>query len=129
MEGTINPLSIKHIKDIIETAQAFIGRSTIALEREYPRSRRKHPDSSSYFINFKEFSIIWYRNIFDVCDMSLVQFKHAIDIDNCCNFCNDTMMILKPNLWLDEDTIIQCYTEASGQNNFLVGWKYPVMLR
>lgn len=129
MEETINPLSNNAIKDIIRTAQAFIGRSTIALEREFPRSRRKHADANTYFLNCKESSIIWIPNIFNVCDMSLIQFEHAIDIQHCCNICNDTMETLKPNLWIDEDTIIHHYIEASGQNNFLIGWRYTSLLR
>lgn len=129
MEEIINPLSDKTIKNILRTAQAFIGRSAIALEREFPRSRRKHVDSNTYFITCKESSIIWIPNIFNVCDMSLIQFQHSIDIQNCCNFCDSTMESLKPNTWIDEDTIIQYYTEASGQNNFLVGWKYSCLLR
>ncbi len=129
MEEIINPLSNNAIKNILQTAQALIGRSTIALEREFPRSRRKHADSNSYFIKYKDSSIIWIPNIFNVCDMSLVQFHHLIDVQSCCKLCNNTMETLKPNLWIDEDTIIQCYTEASGQNNFLIGWKYSCILR
>lgn len=129
MEEIINPLSNNAIKNILRTAQAFIGRSSLALEREFPRSRRKHVDSNTYFINCKESSIIWMPNIFNVCDISLIQFHHSIDIQSCCNFCDNTMETLKPHLWIDEDTIIQYYTEASGQNNFLVGWKYSCLLR
>ena len=129
MEETINPLSTNTIKNILQTAQSLIGRSTIALEREFPRSRRKHVDSNAYFINYKESSIIWIPNIFNVCDISLIQFHHLVDTQNCCNLCNNTMETLKPDLWIDEDTIIQRYTEASGQNIFLVGWKYSCILR
>ena len=129
MEENINPLSYNAITDIMQTAQAFIGRSTIALEREFPRSRRKHADANTYYMNYKESSIIWIPNIFNVCDITLIQFHQAIDNNNCCNICNDTMETLKPNLWIDEDTIIQYYTEASGQKNFLIGWKYSCLLR
>lgn len=129
MEETIIPLSNQAIKNILQTGQAFIGRSSIALEREFPRSRRKHEDSNSYFINDKRSSIIWIPNIFDVCDICLIQFHHLIDIQNCHYLCNNTMEALKPNLWIDEDTIIQYYTEASGQQNFLIGWKYSCILR
>lgn len=129
MEEIINPLSDNTIKNIVRTAQAFIGRSTIALEREFPRSRRKHIDSNTYFINCKESAIIWIPNIFNVCDISLIQFSHLIDIQNCQDLCDSTMERLKPNLWVDDDTIIQYYAEASGQKNFLVGWKYSCLLR
>ncbi|PXV62690.1 hypothetical protein CLV62_11879 [Dysgonomonas alginatilytica] len=129
MEEAINPLSKAAIKKILRTAQAFIGRSSIALEREYPRSRRKHPASSTYLIRCKESSILWMPNIFEVCDMSLVQFNNEVDIRSCYDLCNSTLETVKPNVWVDEDTIIQYYTEASGQENFLVGWKYPCLLR
>lgn len=129
MEEVINPLSSAAIKKIMKTAQSFIGRSCIALEREYPRSRRKNPISNYYLIRSKESSIIWMPNIFEVCDISLIQFNHPVDIENCCDLCDNTMEILKTDLWLDDDTIIQHYREASGQDNFLVGWKYSCLLR
>ncbi|MBD8349413.1 MULTISPECIES: hypothetical protein [unclassified Dysgonomonas] len=129
MEEVINPLSKAAIKKILRTAQAFIGRSSIALEREYPRSRRRHPTSNVYLIPCKESSILWIPNIFEVCDMSLVQFNNAVDIEGCFDLCNNTLESIKPNVWVDEDTIIQYYSEASGQHNFLIGWKYSCLLR
>lgn len=129
MEEVINPLSNTAIKKILQTAQAFIGRSSIALEREYPRSRRKHPASNAYVIPCKESSIVWIPNIFGVCDMSIIKFNNPVDIRNCCDLCNNTMKALKPNVWEGEDTIVQYYKEASGRENFLIGWKYSSFLR
>lgn len=130
MEEIINPLSNNNIQDIIETAQALIGRSTLALEREYPRSRLKKLNSNVYILKEKGASIIWIPNIFDVCDISIVQFETPIDIENCCNFCNETMEKIKPKVLVGRDTIVQNYTEKiSGQNNFLIGWKYSSILR
>lgn len=129
MEEVINPLSDKAIKNMIRTAQALIGRSTIALEREFPRSKRKHTSSNTYIIEYKETSITWIPNFFNICDMSMIQFNHAIDSENCCTFCNNTMKVLKPNVWEDEDTTIQFYTEASGQGVFLFTWRHPFILK
>lgn len=129
MEEVLNPLSKTAIRKIIRTAQAFIGRSSMALKREYPKSRLKHPASRAYLIRSGASSILWIPNIFEVCDMSLVQFNNAIDIRSCYDLCNNTLKSIKPNVWVDEDTIIQYYTEASGQENFLIGWKYPCLLR
>lgn len=129
MEETSNPLSQTAIKKILRTAQLFIGRSSIALEREHPKSRRRHPASSIFTIRSKKSSILWINNIFEVCDMSLVQFDHPTDTKNCIWLCNKTLKPIKPNVWADEDTIIQYYKEASGQENFLIGWKHSQLLR
>lgn len=129
MKENIDPLSNNTIQNILKTAQALIGRSTLALERENPRSRQKHPSSNTYTQRESNSSITWISNIFDICDISILQFDYLIDTNNCINLCNSTMEIIKPNLWIGEDTIIQFYEEASGQKNFLVGWKHSCLLR
>lgn len=129
MKKTNNPLSNTEVTRLLRTAQSVIGRSAIALQRELPIMKIKKPDSNIFFINNERCSIVCITNIFDVCDISVVHFCHPLDTERCRNICNDTMEILKPNIWVDEDTIVQCNTEISGESKFIVGWRYSSLLR
>jgi len=112
------PSTQSTVNEILELIRSTLGVSRKTFEDAYPEVADNQRFPRQYFLNFEDAKVIFIYNIFDICDICLVEFSSIGKSSECYELCNKLFQRADIHLWFDDETLIQFYVNMAGNNSF-----------
>lgn len=112
------PSTQSSASEILRFARSLIGHCFVTIEEEYLMSEDFKAPSRQCKLHFDIASITCITNIFNICDICLIEFNNLKDSSVCYELCNSLFNNIAPHSWLDEGALIQFYTNYMGVKSF-----------
>lgn len=104
--------------EIIQFVRSLLGISKYTIEKIYANKKFVNYFSRQHMFNLSIGQIILIYNIFDICDICIIEFGNLQDSAKCYELCNNTLHCIGTHLWFDNNTLIHFYINRSGKRSF-----------
>lgn len=107
--------------EILDLVYSLIGKTFDSFEQFFSDNNINYiQEKRLYKIHLPQITITFIPNIFDICDICLIEFKNINDSSNFYESCNSRFKSVDTHVWFDKETLIQFYTNQVGTRSFRI---------
>jgi len=112
------PSNQSSVPEILRFARSLIGQYFETIEEEYLVYGITKAPSRQCKLRFDIANVTCITNIFNICDICLIEFNNLKDSSTCYELCDVMFNNIAPHSWLDKGALIQFYTNYMGVKSF-----------
>jgi hypothetical protein len=106
--------------DLIRIAHSMLNKTQAFLLYKYPDAISDEPDSRTYSIQFRNATISWISNIFDLCDICTIELNYQDNIEESAKKLSKFLRRTHINMWEYYGTLISRNITANSRTVFYV---------
>lgn len=105
-------------QELLLFIRSVLGVGRVKIEKKYNTRISCDYFSRQHIFNFDIGKIILIYNMFDICDICIVEFGNLQESAKCYEICDARLRNAGIHLWFDNDTLVHFYIGRTGKRSF-----------
>lgn len=105
-------------QEILLFVRSILGIGKTNIEKTFDSRISCDYFSRQHILEFDIGKIILFYNMFDICDICIVEFGNLQESAKCYELCNNRLSNAGIHLWFDDDTLVHFYIGRTGKRSF-----------
>lgn len=105
-------------QELLLFIRSVLGNGKKKIEKKYSSRITLDYFSRQHVLTFDIGKVILIYNMFDICDICIMEFGNLHESAECYEFCNNRLRNAGMHLWFDNKTLVHFYIGRKGTRSF-----------